>query len=126
VTELVGWTVLGGKESTALNQTVSAKGDTIVNAKFGLRFGLGEASEPGALSKADLYVGYGRALTARSGTRTSSGPSCASVLRGTQPATITPAGRIVTQARPRQRGNVPGDVPAWRVGLVWIFRAGVI
>jgi hypothetical protein len=62
VAECVGWTVLDGKELT--DQGVkSAGGDTIVNAKMGLRIGLGEVQQPGVLSKVDLYVGYGRALT---------------------------------------------------------------
>jgi hypothetical protein len=59
VVELVGWTVLGGRESVPGSdgavQVKDAAGDTIVNAKFGLRFktdGWG-----------DLYTGYGRALT---------------------------------------------------------------
>jgi hypothetical protein len=58
VIELVGWTVLGGKESVfppSPPEIVNAAGDTIINAKFGIRVGLG--------SKCDLYTGYGRALT---------------------------------------------------------------
>jgi hypothetical protein len=59
VLEFVGWTVLGGKEeavATPLNWTVEdAAGDTIINAKVGVRLKYGERS--------DLYVGYGRALT---------------------------------------------------------------
>jgi hypothetical protein len=59
VIELVGWTVLGGKESVATPTNVlqiqSAAGDTIVNGKFGLRVGIGES--------VDLYGGYGRAFT---------------------------------------------------------------
>jgi hypothetical protein len=66
IAELVGWTVLNGKESifpgavdptTGLpaEATKSAGGDTIVNAKFGIRFNLGDAQT--------LYFGYGRALT---------------------------------------------------------------
>jgi hypothetical protein len=64
VVEVVGWTVLGGKDFISDSDHIfSAGGDTIVNAKFGLRLGLGQANAPGALSKTDLYVGYGRALT---------------------------------------------------------------
>jgi hypothetical protein len=63
VTELVGWTVLGGKDEMPTEVEITAKGETIVNAKFGLRFGFGEASRPGLLGKSDLYLGYGRALT---------------------------------------------------------------
>ena len=65
VVEMVGWTVLSGKElNPDLGQAVRAHGDTIVNAKFGVRIGFGEAN-PGSLSptRSDLYVGYGRALT---------------------------------------------------------------
>jgi hypothetical protein len=63
VVELVGWTVLSGKE-LALDQGVrSSGGRTIVNAKVGLRFGLGDVSQPGLLNQSDIYLGYGRALT---------------------------------------------------------------
>jgi hypothetical protein len=59
VTEFVGWTVLGGKESGFLppdgSVVQSAQGDTIVNAKLGVRAGLG--------GRLDVYAGYGRALT---------------------------------------------------------------
>lgn len=56
VVEFVGWTVLDGKEtSDVTGLPVSASGDTIINAKLGVRFGLGEHRQ--------LYVGYGRALT---------------------------------------------------------------
>jgi hypothetical protein len=59
IVELVGWTVLSGKEldlgSTAPNGVVDATGDTIVNAKIGVRTSWGEHS--------DLYLGYGRAIT---------------------------------------------------------------
>lgn len=54
--ELVGWTVLGGMESDArTGETLKARGDTILNAKLGLRSSFGEHSS--------LYIGYGRALT---------------------------------------------------------------
>jgi hypothetical protein len=62
VGEIVGWSVLTGKE-LADNETVSASGDTIVNAKVGLRVGFGQLSQPGFINRADLYVGYARALT---------------------------------------------------------------
>jgi hypothetical protein len=56
VVELVGWTVLSGKELDGLtNATLDAAGDTIVNAKFGVRAYMGQNST--------FYVGYGRALT---------------------------------------------------------------
>jgi hypothetical protein len=59
VTELVGWTLLGGKEGVPLSGNVvrvkEATGDTIVNVKVGVRLKTD--------SMGDLYVGYGRALT---------------------------------------------------------------
>jgi hypothetical protein len=69
VAELVGWTVLNGKElPIPPNQPLNAEGfaptvipareaggETIVNAKLGLRVKLGE--------RGDVYMGYGRALT---------------------------------------------------------------
>lgn len=59
VAEFVGWTVLDG--GTAITtpgpstQFIDAVGDTIVNAKVGLRWQLSEV--------VDLYGGYGKALT---------------------------------------------------------------
>jgi hypothetical protein len=59
IAELVGWTVLGGKETvvppTGTPFVQSSDGATIVNAKVGVRTYFGERS--------DVYVGYGRALT---------------------------------------------------------------
>jgi hypothetical protein len=69
VVELVGWTVLSGKEFAAtgplgaFGAVQNASGDTIINAKFGTRIGFGEVSQPGNIRRSDLYVGYGRALT---------------------------------------------------------------
>lgn len=83
VVEVVGWSVLSGKETNPDLATPtagggglggggggnpfavvqSASGDTIVNAKFGVRFGFGRARDPGLFSGSDLYIGYGRALT---------------------------------------------------------------
>jgi hypothetical protein len=66
VSELVGWTVLGGKEFSPLandGMPQDATGDTIVNAKLGIRFGFGGLEERGLLSRSDFYVGYARALT---------------------------------------------------------------
>lgn len=65
VGEVVGWTVLSGQgfnPNTLLAE--SARGDTIVNAKVGVRIGFGE-SELGQPfpTRSDLYLGYGRALT---------------------------------------------------------------
>jgi hypothetical protein len=60
VVELVGWTFTdGGKTPPTPDGTstmsLSAAGDTIVNAKVGVRFKFSD--------QADIYVGYGRALT---------------------------------------------------------------
>jgi hypothetical protein len=56
VAELVGWTVLSGRYSTLeAMPTRDASGDTIVNAKLGVRASLNQCNS--------LYVGYGRALT---------------------------------------------------------------
>jgi hypothetical protein len=59
VVEVVGWTVLSGKTSVftppALPLVEEAAGQTIINAKLGLRMGFG--------NRGDLYAGYGRALT---------------------------------------------------------------
>jgi hypothetical protein len=40
-----------------------AGGETIVNAKVGVRFGFGRTDATGFLSHSDLAVSYGRALT---------------------------------------------------------------
>lgn len=53
--ELVGWTVLSGKYSDDNDLPVDASGDTIINAKLGVRYGFNE--------RGSLYLGYGRALT---------------------------------------------------------------
>jgi hypothetical protein len=64
IAELVGWYVFSGKETDFFTGTPrSASGDTIVNAKFGVRVGFGEPNRPGLFSGSDFYVGYGRALT---------------------------------------------------------------
>jgi hypothetical protein len=63
ISELVGWTVLSGKESTFTGAVLDAEGDTIINAKGGVRFGFGEIVGPANLSRADLYIGYGQPLT---------------------------------------------------------------
>jgi hypothetical protein len=65
VLELVGWTVVDGKETVpgTVDPIQDASGDTILNAKAGVRIGFGDQSEPGMLSQSDVYIGYGRALT---------------------------------------------------------------
>jgi hypothetical protein len=56
VFELVGWTVLDGKEFLFPENVIKdASGDTIVNGKIGVRVNFGASSS--------LYAGYGRALT---------------------------------------------------------------
>jgi hypothetical protein len=56
IAEFVGWTVLNGKELDGFSgPIVSAAGDTIVNAKVGVRMGIGDYQS--------FSVSYGRALT---------------------------------------------------------------
>src|SRR5262249_54500038 len=59
VAELVGWTVLGGKENvlhpSGLTSVEHAAGDTILDAKAGFRLKFAD--------RGDFYVGYGRPLT---------------------------------------------------------------
>jgi hypothetical protein len=59
VATVVGWTVLGGKETvvhpSGLTSVEDTAGQTIVNVKLGARAGLGRFG--------DVYMGYGRALT---------------------------------------------------------------
>jgi hypothetical protein len=64
VFETVGWTMTSGKEFAFPTGAVNAAGDTIVNAKMGLRIGLGAPvlGQPFP-TRADLYVGYARAMT---------------------------------------------------------------
>jgi hypothetical protein len=63
VAEVVGWTVLSGKESDEVGTVQQAHGDTIVNVKLGARIGFGDLDAPGVRNQSDLYIGYGRALT---------------------------------------------------------------
>jgi hypothetical protein len=63
VAEMLSWTVLSGKDLSD-SGPVNAAGQTIVNAKFGVRFGFGQMTQPNYfINRADLYLGYGRALT---------------------------------------------------------------
>jgi hypothetical protein len=59
VTEFVGWTVLGGKETvvspSGAASVENAAGDSIFNIKLGARLRFND--------RADVYVGYGRPLT---------------------------------------------------------------
>ena len=64
IAEVVGWTCLGGKELVGTTGVVrDASGDTIVNAKIGLRLGFGEMLPQDFFSRSELAVSYGRALT---------------------------------------------------------------
>ena len=45
------------------NVVHNAAGETIVNAKFGIRAGFGQDWSNKLLNNSELYVGYGRALT---------------------------------------------------------------
>jgi hypothetical protein len=63
VFETVGWTILSGKESGP-GATLDSTGETIVNAKFGVRVGFGEAGCGSRFpTRNDIYIGYGRPLT---------------------------------------------------------------
>jgi hypothetical protein len=69
VNEVVGWTILGGKELVPNSSPlgVNVAGQTIVNEKIGLRIGLGDYNRAGGGSalndRHSLYVGYGQAMT---------------------------------------------------------------
>lgn len=68
VNEIVGWTILNGKEfiDTA-SMPLNVAGQTIVNEKIGIRIGLGNYNQAGGGSplndRHSLYVGYGRCIT---------------------------------------------------------------
>jgi hypothetical protein len=58
VIEVVGWTVLGGKEMAPTPEGFvirGASGETIVNGMAGVRFGFGDMG--------DIYAGYGRSFS---------------------------------------------------------------
>jgi hypothetical protein len=64
VAEVLGWTLLGGKElAFPENVTINSSGETIVNGKVGVRISFGPATQPGYISGSSLYLGYSRALT---------------------------------------------------------------
>ena len=64
VIEFIGWTCLAGRELDGFTGAVtSARGDTIINGKVGVRFGFGGVQDPGLRSRSDFYVGYSHALT---------------------------------------------------------------
>lgn len=74
ISEVVSWWVLGGQELAVANPgnpngvnavvaVQDADGDTIVNAKIGVRLGFGQLVGPANLSRSEIYIGYGRALT---------------------------------------------------------------
>lgn len=61
--EVVAWQLLGGRKSNNVEPgPIDAAGDTIVNAKFGVRFGFGEKLAMGQ-HRSNLYMGYGHSLT---------------------------------------------------------------
>jgi hypothetical protein len=68
VNEIVGWSILGGKETTPLPPGMAnVGGQCIVNELVGLRFGLGNYAAPGGGSglndRHSLGVSYGRCIT---------------------------------------------------------------
>jgi hypothetical protein len=73
VNEVVGWSILGGKETTApapgmpMGGIANVGGQAIVNELIGLRFGLGNYYAPGGGSalndRHSLAVSYGRCIT---------------------------------------------------------------
>jgi hypothetical protein len=63
VAEFVGWTLLSGMESSPEGLVRDSAGETIFNVKLGVRVGLGEATDPGVVSRHSFYAGYARALT---------------------------------------------------------------
>jgi hypothetical protein len=68
VNEIVGWTILGGKEIVPQDPNpIDVAGQTIVNEKIGIQFGLGNYGAPGGGSNLNdrhtLGISYGRAIT---------------------------------------------------------------
>jgi hypothetical protein len=63
VVECVGWTVLSGQEFVNGMANINAAGDTIVNAKVGVRTYFGQPTGNQLMNRCDFYAGYGRALT---------------------------------------------------------------
>jgi hypothetical protein len=72
VNEIVGWTILNGAElapqtTPPFNRQISVDGQTIVNEKIGLRFGIGNYSRAGGGSalndRHSLAVSFGQSLT---------------------------------------------------------------
>ena len=75
VAEVVGWSVLGGKETvfdgSPNGLVISASGENIVNAKLGVRVAFGTTPDsstpanglPVFAPQSDLYFGFGQCLT---------------------------------------------------------------
>jgi hypothetical protein len=74
IAEVVGWSVLSGKELVVLQESPDVRvggnafvekshGEFILNAKFGLRFGFSNNDCNGLFRGSDLALSYGRALT---------------------------------------------------------------
>ena len=61
--EVVGWTFLNGKKFNPLDGVSSARGDTIINVKPGVRIGLGEGSGPAMMQRQSIYAGFGIPIT---------------------------------------------------------------
>ena len=66
--EIVGWSVLNGKQSFELGKVEpliqSARGMTIVDTYYGMRFSLGDDGDSNKLlAMSDLFVSYGYTLS---------------------------------------------------------------
>lgn len=61
--EVVGWTFLDGLLFDPTVGVVNAEGDTIINAKAGVRINFGQGGGIGLMDGSDIAISYGRALT---------------------------------------------------------------
>lgn len=63
VFETVGWTFINGYKINDATGPVSANGDTIVNAKPGVRFGCKKLNDPIGTQRHSFYIGWATAVT---------------------------------------------------------------
>lgn len=61
--EMVGWTFLGGQKFSPSTGLESASGDTIINAKPGVRIGFGNSPGPMMMQQQSVYAGFGIPVT---------------------------------------------------------------